>query len=272
MQNSPLVSVIVPIYNTPIEYLKQCVDSLKSQTLDNFECILSDNNSNDEVGKYCAELVGIDKRFIYIKHLANLGAGEARNRGINISRGHYIAQLDSDDIADPKRLKEQYLFLEANKEIHVLGTFVKEFSETIMEFRTNRYPVDHVEIARAILVYNPIVNPSAMFRRTAIEVGGGYDPTMTYCEDWELYLRWVNRGLIFHNLETPLTYYRNNHNKLRPLKHWLMAIKALTINLKTNHILTRCYGITRLIVWAFLPRFIKKICYRELRNLQLDIH
>ncbi|MDR2790731.1 MAG: glycosyltransferase [Campylobacteraceae bacterium] len=91
----PLVSVIVPIYNVEV-YLKKCVDSIINQTHKNLEIILVDDGSPDNCGKICDEYAAKDKR-IRVIHKPNGGLGDARNAGLDIAKGEYIAFVDSDD-------------------------------------------------------------------------------------------------------------------------------------------------------------------------------
>lgn len=92
---SPLISVIVPVYNVE-KYLKRCVDSLIKQTYKNLEIVLIDDGSKDSSGKLCDEISKIDKR-ILVLHKSNGGLSSARNTGIKIATGEYITFIDSDD-------------------------------------------------------------------------------------------------------------------------------------------------------------------------------
>ena len=91
----PLVSVVVPIYNVEL-YLKECVDSILSQTYKNIEVILVDDESPDLCGKICDDYAAMDGR-IKVVHKKNGGLSDARNAGIPYAKGEYIIFLDSDD-------------------------------------------------------------------------------------------------------------------------------------------------------------------------------
>jgi len=91
----PKVSVIVPVYNTE-KYLKQCIDSITSQTLGEIEIIIVDDGSKEECAVFCDELAKSDER-IKVVHKKNEGLGLARNSGMEVSRGEYIGFVDSDD-------------------------------------------------------------------------------------------------------------------------------------------------------------------------------
>jgi glycosyltransferase involved in cell wall biosynthesis len=92
---TPLVSVIVPIYNVE-PYLEKCLNSIINQTYKNLEIILVDDGSPDNCGKICDEYALKDKR-IKVIHKLNGGLSDARNAGLDIAAGEYIAFVDSDD-------------------------------------------------------------------------------------------------------------------------------------------------------------------------------
>lgn len=100
MKNTPLISVIVPVYNTKA-YLERCVSSIINQTYSNLEIILVNDGSTDGTGRLCDELAGRDVR-IRVFHKENGGSSSARNLGISHAKGAYLAFIDSDDYASPE--------------------------------------------------------------------------------------------------------------------------------------------------------------------------
>lgn len=94
-----LLSIIIPVYNAEM-YLEKCVNSILMQSMSDFELILIDDGSTDQSPEICDRLKEYDKRIIVI-HQENAGGGVARNVGIDISRGEYIAFVDSDDYISP---------------------------------------------------------------------------------------------------------------------------------------------------------------------------
>lgn len=104
MTNNPFISVIVPVYNVG-KYLEECLESLVNQTLENIEIICVNDGSTDNSLNVLNEYRKKDKR-ITVVNKANGGVSSARNIGLRIARGEYIAFVDADDIAE-KRLCER---------------------------------------------------------------------------------------------------------------------------------------------------------------------
>lgn len=117
--DEPLISVIVPIYNCA-RYLRKCLDSLQNQTYKNIEIILVDDGSLDDSAQICEEYCRHNKNFYYI-HQENLGVSAARNQGMAIARGEYVAFCDSDDWVDEDMYETLYgIIRETDAEIAVI--------------------------------------------------------------------------------------------------------------------------------------------------------
>lgn len=107
----PKVSVIVPIYNAE-KYMKKCIDSILSQTLENIEIILVNDGSVDNSANIADEYSRVDRR-VRVIHQNNSGPSVARNTGISVARGKYIGFVDSDDYIEKTMYEE--LFKSADK-------------------------------------------------------------------------------------------------------------------------------------------------------------
>lgn len=99
----PLVSIIIPVYNAQ-KYIYRCLESVRNQTYQNFECILVNDGSIDQSEKIICEFIVDDRRFKYI-YQKNQGPSVARNRGIKVAEGKYLVFVDSDDY-----ILEDYLY------------------------------------------------------------------------------------------------------------------------------------------------------------------
>lgn len=104
--SSPKISIIVPVYNVE-KYLRRCLDSILAQTFADFECICVDDGSPDGSGKVLDEYAEKDSRFVVI-HKDNGGVSSARNAGLDVVHGEWIAFVDSDDWVENFYLEDMY--------------------------------------------------------------------------------------------------------------------------------------------------------------------
>ena len=119
MQN-PIISIIVPVYKVE-QYLSRCVESILNQTFLDWELILVDDGSPDKCGDICDYYASKDSR-VKVIHKENGGLSDARNAGIDIARGNYLAFVDSDDIIHPQMYELLYNSLKkTNSDISECG-------------------------------------------------------------------------------------------------------------------------------------------------------
>ena len=104
---APTVSVIIPVYNGE-RYIRDCLQSLLVQTLQNFELIVVDDASTDRSGEICASMAAADSRIRLVQLPENSGAGMARNRGMEAATGRFLTFVDGDDSVEPEYLKTLY--------------------------------------------------------------------------------------------------------------------------------------------------------------------
>ena len=100
MESFPLISIIIPVFNGE-NYLRQCIDSVISQTYKEWELILIDDGSTDQSPDICNAYATEDKR-IKVIHQRNSGQATARNNGLALAKGEYISFIDCDDWLEPK--------------------------------------------------------------------------------------------------------------------------------------------------------------------------
>lgn len=128
MENKPLISVIVPVYNVQ-KYVRKSVESILQQTYKNLEIILVDDGSTDESGKICDMLARSDNRVTVI-HKKNGGLSDARNAGLDRATGELIGFVDSDDYIEKNMyevLEERMRINEAD--ISCCGRYLKRVKE-----------------------------------------------------------------------------------------------------------------------------------------------
>ena len=122
MQSKPLVSIITPVFNTQ-KFLSETVRSVLNQTYGEWELLLIDDQSTDESYKLACEFAEIDKRIRVLKNPKNLGVSATRNVGVQISRGDWIAFLDSDDFWESNKLESQLRLAEKTGGKFIYGEY-----------------------------------------------------------------------------------------------------------------------------------------------------
>lgn len=128
MNNSPEISIIVPVYKVE-KYLAECVKSILSQSFENFELLLVDDGSPDRCPQMCDEYSLKDSRVVTF-HKKNGGQSSARNFGLNHAKGRYIMFVDSDDLLAEEALKHLYHEITTTNADVVLGKVVRFITET----------------------------------------------------------------------------------------------------------------------------------------------
>lgn len=147
-----LISVIVPIYNVE-RYLKDCLDSIISQTYKNLEIILVDDGSSDKSAQICEQFANKDKR-IKLLHKQNGGQSSARNMGLDIANGEFISFVDSDDILHEDYIQKLYdMASKFNAKLSMIGfePFSGDYpSHTSTKFNKNEKVLSAKELLSAI--------------------------------------------------------------------------------------------------------------------------
>ena len=192
--------MLLPVYNTKEEYIRESIASILRQTYHEFELLILDDGSTEE---HVAHVISSfdDPRIIYY-YTEHKGLSAILNMGIHNSRGKYIARMDSDDIAYPERLLKQFSYLEANQHISILGTSIEIVSSSEIRRHTIRPTLLDA------FFYCPFFHPTVMWRKADFEKYNlYYDEQCQHYEDHELW----SRALYYlegRNLQEPLLAYR----------------------------------------------------------------
>lgn len=203
----PLISVIMSTKDTEEKILRSAINSILNQTYRNFEfIIICDGELND----YNIVKSYKDDRIVIIKHEESVGLTKSLNEALLIAKGKYIARMDSDDISLTDRLMVQLKFMEKNQNIDICSTVAKYFGNR-KDFNYNAYN-DSEGIKAQLFLYNCLVHPSVMIRKSFIEKYNiKYDENYIYSQDYELWARCSKIGNIYVINKIELMY--RVHNK-----------------------------------------------------------
>ncbi|MEM9671358.1 MAG: glycosyltransferase family 2 protein [Bacteroidota bacterium] len=213
---APLVSVILPFYNAE-NTLHSATNSILNQSLEQWELILVDNASTDHSRSIAQSLAKQDTR-IRLVNEPNRSVVSAFNAGLAQAQGAYIARMDADDISHPDRLKLQSDFLNKYSETDIVSGQVHYQSEVSQEGMQQYVNwVNSITTPKQILqnqfVELPTINPSLMFRRSALEKFGSYR-FGDFPEDYELILRWLSQGAIISKVDDIVLDWHDSSHRL----------------------------------------------------------
>lgn len=204
MEN-PKVTVLMPVYNGE-EHLREAIESILNQTFANFEFLIINDGSTDSSASIIESYK--DKRIRLINNEENLKLIRTLNKGLELAKGEYIARMDCDDISLPHRLEKQVAFMEANRDVGILGSAMLAFStnQTIAVYTPEIFEEIKIELIFAC----PMIHPSVLMRCSVLkEHGLRYDINYTHAEDYKLWSEAV-KHVKLHNLNDILIKYRLN--------------------------------------------------------------
>ena len=211
-----LISVIVPVYNAE-PFLIRCIDSIINQTYTNLEIILINDESPDNSGAICDEYAKNDNRVIVI-HQTNIGPGGARNEGVKIAKGEYIAFVDADDYLDLSAYEKLITFmLENDLDIALFNHYKVKEQKIIYPPKQENQFFTKEEALNAILKYeiSPVIWDKIYKSNIAKKV---CFPLYRTLEDLSTTFKYFEHAEKIAYLKTPLYYYnQDNPNSIMTL-------------------------------------------------------
>ena len=205
----PLISVIIPTYNCD-RYLPQAIDSVFAQTFEDYELLVIDDGSTDTTPQVVQRYD--DDRFRYIRQ-ANQGVAVARNHGIQLARGEWIAFLDADDWFVPTKLEHQGAIFDAHPDVGIVHSGwqrVDAAGQTLMDVMP-WHDVPRLDLEHW-LKWKPVLPSAMMFRRSWLLQADGFDPRFPPAEDTDLVLRLAAMGCQTEWLQDITVYYRQHED------------------------------------------------------------
>ena len=201
--NKPLVSVIMPVYNTK-DFVWEAIESILNQTFKEFEFIIVDDWSTDGSYEICEEYAKKDRRIRLYKNEKNSWVAYTKNRLIELSTTDYLASQDSDDISTQNRLKLQYKFLEEHKEYALVWWDNIIIDEEWKVIWHRSYSDD---IRNVILKKSPVSHPTTMMRKSDFLSVWWYSK-VKYVEDYDLWIKFYTQWYKIKNINKDLLKYR----------------------------------------------------------------
>jgi glycosyltransferase involved in cell wall biosynthesis len=204
----PLISVILPVYNTE-KYIAEAVQSILDQTFADFELLIINDASTDKTLDIISSFD--DERIKIINNEVNLKVVKCLNIGLEAATGKFIARMDADDVAYKERLQVQLDFFKANPDVALCATWVERIGD---QTSVHSPSGSHEEIKGSLLFHNVIIHPTVMFRAEAFRANGlKYDESFINAEDYGLWVEAIDK-IHFGIIPQILLRYRMHENNV----------------------------------------------------------
>ncbi|MCI7555746.1 MAG: glycosyltransferase family 2 protein [Bacteroidales bacterium] len=221
----PLVSIIVPCYNQA-QYLSEALDSVMAQTYPNWECIVVNDGSLDNLDEIARVYCDKDSRIKYLKQ-NNQGVSIARNNGISHSQGEYILPLDGDDKIAPTYLEKAVRYFLTFPETKVVYSLTRFFGGSNELYQLPTYEYEK-------MLWQGLIVCTAMIKRIDFEKTSGYNPNMREgLEDWDFWLSFLKKNDVVHRIDEVLFFYRRKNDSRT--SESMIHLKELYVQLYNNH-------------------------------------
>jgi glycosyltransferase involved in cell wall biosynthesis len=215
--NQPKVTVLLPVYNGA-KYIREAIDSILAQTYRDFELLIIDDGSIDDTAEIIHSYAQQNKR-VRIYQQPNQGLIATLNKGLELTRGKFIARIDQDDIMKPNRIEEQVSVLESHDNVAVVGSWMEVINEDGMKVEKWKLPYTSSDCDFSSYLYGdiPVGHPCVMYRAEVVRSIGGYRAEYVHAEDVDLWFRIELTGQSIINIPKCLTLYRQHDDQTTAL-------------------------------------------------------
>lgn len=204
-------SILVPLYNTPIHFLKEMVESVAAQTYGGWELCLADGSDEEhqEVGEWCRNYAAKDSRVKYCKLAENKGISDNTNACMELAGGDFIALFDHDDLLTPDALYEAMKVLERNPQVDAIYTDEDKINSDSTVYSEPHFKSDfNLDLLRS----NNYICHFFMVRRSIADKVGGLRTEFNGSQDYDFIFRCVERSRVVYHIPKVLYHWRMHSN------------------------------------------------------------
>ena len=222
------ITILMSVYNTPKEQLKEAIESILNQTYKNFEfLIICDGISKEDINF----IKGYQDDRIRIEiNETNIGLVKSLNKGIELAKGKFIARMDTDDFSYPERLEKQINFMHQHPEYAIVSGKAHFFDETGI-YGTSKIcgEINKNDVFKS----NPCIHPTMMINKDMIRKIGGY-PNFLRCEDYAIVMQMIANENKIYVLDEVILKYRMDKEgyKKKKFKDRFIEVKMKIIYFK----------------------------------------
>ncbi|WP_165602638.1 glycosyltransferase family 2 protein [Candidatus Terasakiella magnetica] len=205
------------VYNDE-RFIQESIDSVLSQTLQDFEFIIVNDASTDKSAEIIKNNGIKDSRIFLIENAENLGLAASLNKGLDKAQGKYIARMDGDDICEPYRFEQQLRFFEKDHTLVLVGSNVRQINQEGYKMMQTSLPLTDSAIRSHCILLNPFAHPSVMMSAHPFQENGlRYNEEFDTTQDWELWGRLLEYGKGL-NIAEPLVRQRFHSHSISAVK------------------------------------------------------
>jgi GT2 family glycosyltransferase len=210
MSHSPRVSVIIPTYNCA-DYLTQALESIFLQSYEAYEILVIDDGSTDHTSRVLKPYAS----HIQYHYQSNAGPSAARNYGLTLAKGEFVAFLDGDDVFLPNKLTDQVAILDRNAILGYVhsGWDLVDVADQILSTKTPWIQAPQLNLTTWLL-FHPMFLGAVLFRRHWLERVGGFNTELPQAEDVDLFLRLAQQNCPAEWLPKVTVSYRQRLSSL----------------------------------------------------------
>lgn len=265
-----MVSIIMGIYNCE-DTLPEAIESILSQTYQDWELIMCDDASTDntlKIAQSYSEQYPLKIKVIHNEK--NMMLAASLNRCLEYAKGEYIARMDGDDVSVPERLEKQVDFLEQHEKYQVVGTWMQAFDKN---GKKNVISIKDEPQVTDLPKFNPFHHATVLIRSDVMKALEGYTVSdfTRRTEDVDLWFRFFSQGYRGYNLSEVLYLVREDESayKRRKLKYSVDASKVLFRGIRLLRLPAKYYIYTLkpIVSWA-TPRKLKVIVRNKMNNAE----
>lgn len=205
----PLVSLVVPAYETPREFLTALVESVQQQTYENWELCIADGSPSEQVAKQVQELSSQDERIRYQHLPSNGGIAENTNAGLAMAKGEYVGFLDHDDMLAANALYEVVRLINARPAADVIYTDEDKVDAAGEQHFRPHFKLDY---NREMLLHYNYICHFLVVKKELLNRAGGLRSQYNGAQDYDLVLRLAELTDEFHHIDKILYHWRVHRN------------------------------------------------------------
>lgn len=214
-----LITILLPVHNDE-RYLSHCLGSIKNQSHSEFKCLVGFNGTKDRSKDIFKDLVGNDPRFSDLDYGMESGKSVTLNKMLSEVQTEITCLIDGDDMWHSDKLRRQVKRLGEADVIGTLTTYINE--DNVHGHRISLYETNEAISYLMLEGHNQIINSSCFVKTDCFREVGGWDPAVEGLEDYDVWIKMVNKGKTFYNIQENLTYHRihqssNFNSKRLPL-------------------------------------------------------